>query len=145
MGDFRIVIEATGGHGCDRKAKEGEKLVGCGRMDCPDCVTAAFVSQMQRLSMRPFVASFTHWPAIMDRHLFSLTEKRPAPEDRCFRCNTTAKDYEDALATGKKDYPATCRTYDDAHEVVDDYSERKLDYPTGGFSRATGVRVKGHF
>jgi hypothetical protein len=63
MGDFRMTIEATGGHGCDRKAKEGGELHGCGQENCPDCMFARFVSDMQRAGMRPFKATMHHWPA----------------------------------------------------------------------------------
>lgn len=82
MGDFRIEIEATGGHGCNRTAKAGEEFYGCGSETCPDCITARFVSEMQRAGMRPFVATFTHWPAALNEHLFL-----PGAE-KCSRCNT---------------------------------------------------------
>lgn len=145
MGDFRMTIEATGGHGCDRKAKAGDQLQGCGRMDCPDCVFAAFVSQMQRLSMRPFVATMHHWPADMNGHLFL------PGADKCSRCNRTKEEIEkwnaERAANPEKFWGVTeCgRNYTEQSEVVDDYSERNVKYPTGGFSRATGVRVKGNF
>ena len=49
MGDFRIVIESAGNHGCNRAVKEGEEFYGCGRMDCPDWRRAA----RRRLHHRP--------------------------------------------------------------------------------------------
>lgn len=137
MGDFRMTIEAVGGHGCDRKAKAGDQLQGCGRMDCPDCIFAAFVSQMQRASMRPMVATMHHWPADMSKHRFPEGPAKSG-EDRCVRCNQTLADIEANKEKG-------CRTYSEASEVIDDYSERSVKYPTGGFTRATGIRVKGSF
>lgn len=67
MGDFNINITATGGHGCDRKAKEGEKLYArCRRMDCPDCLAHEFVEQLKHRGMfgsSPAAkAELTHWP-----------------------------------------------------------------------------------
>jgi hypothetical protein len=67
MGDFRMTIEAAGGHGCDRTAKEGGELRGCGQENCPDCMFARFVSDMQRAGMRPFKATMHHWPADLIR------------------------------------------------------------------------------
>lgn len=128
MGDFRIVVEAMGGHGCDRKAAEGDEVRGCGREDCPDCVFARFVSNMQRAGIRPDVATFTHWPASMRRHRFE--EDNP----KCLRCGITAPAESEV-----------CRSYTEEREVVDDYTERGVKYPTGGFVRATGKRVKGSF
>jgi len=46
MGDFRIVIESAGNHGCNRAVKEGEEFYGCGRMDCPDCVARRVVDSI---------------------------------------------------------------------------------------------------
>ena len=67
MGTFNINITATGGHGCDRKAKTGEKLYGrCGKFSCPDCMAYNFIQQMKQagfFSSEPNPqALFTHWP-----------------------------------------------------------------------------------
>ncbi len=62
MGTFRIEITAAGDHGCKRDAKEGEKVYGCRRMDCPDCQTAAFVKQLAASGASVEEATFTHWP-----------------------------------------------------------------------------------
>ena len=135
MGDFRMTIEAVGGHGCDRTAKAGDTLRGCGAQDCPDCMFARFVSDMQRAGMRPTVAKMHHWPADMTEHVKEFT----TPEEwTCARCNVKSTDGpQDALP---------CRGgYDEAHEVVDDYTERHVKYPAGAFRRATGQRVKGAF
>lgn len=103
MGDFRMTIESVGGHGCDRKAKEGDEVHGCGQMGCPDCLFAAFVSQIKRSGMPLNRATFHHWPADMGGG------------------------------------------YTPEREVIDDYSEKGVKYPAGGFTRATGKRVKGSF
>jgi hypothetical protein len=61
MGDFRIQIEATGGHGCDRLAKVGERVAPCMRMGCPDCELRRFLSSPQFLGMVKS-ARLGHWP-----------------------------------------------------------------------------------
>jgi len=68
MGDFNINITATGGHGCERKAKAGDKLYGrCGRFTCPDCMAYEFVQQLKQRGMLSSGnpqqhAILTHWP-----------------------------------------------------------------------------------
>ena len=66
MGTFNINITAVGGHGCERKAQEGEKLYGrCGRFNCPDCMAYEFVQQLKQRGMMGFPeakAELTHWP-----------------------------------------------------------------------------------
>lgn len=52
MGAFNINITGAGGHGCERKAKVGEKLYGrCGRFNCPDCLAYEFVQQLRQKGM----------------------------------------------------------------------------------------------
>lgn len=52
MGAFNINITGVGGHGCDRKAKAGEKLHGrCGRFNCPDCIAYDFVQRLRQAGM----------------------------------------------------------------------------------------------
>lgn len=52
MGQFKIEIVGVGGHGCERKAKAGEKLLGrCGRFNCPDCLAYDFVQRMRQAGM----------------------------------------------------------------------------------------------
>jgi hypothetical protein len=67
MGTFNINITAVGGHGCERKAKPGEKLFGrCGRFGCPDCMAYEFVQQLKQRGMLHGSdgdnAELTHWP-----------------------------------------------------------------------------------
>lgn len=52
MGAFRIEILGVGGHGCERKAKPGDKLHGrCGRFNCPDCLAYEFTQQLRQRGM----------------------------------------------------------------------------------------------
>lgn len=52
MGAFKIEIVGVGGHGCERKAKPGDKLHGrCGRFTCPDCAAYEFVQRMRQSGM----------------------------------------------------------------------------------------------
>ena len=52
MGAFNINITGVGGHGCERKAKAGEKLHGrCGRFTCPDCMAYDFVQRLKQAGM----------------------------------------------------------------------------------------------
>jgi hypothetical protein len=52
MGAFNINITGVGGHGCERKAKAGEKLHGrCGRFTCPDCMAYEFVQRLRQAGM----------------------------------------------------------------------------------------------
>lgn len=62
MGDFRIQIDAVGGHGCQRDVKDGGIVYGCGSMNCPDCITAEFVSKMLRSGAHVKAATLVHWP-----------------------------------------------------------------------------------
>lgn len=63
MGQFNLSITAVGGHGCERKAKPGDKLYGrCGRFGCPDCMAYDFVQQVRSKGMQVERATFTHWP-----------------------------------------------------------------------------------
>ncbi len=64
---------------------------------------------------------------------------------RCGKCCDNVEMGEQIEALPSGGWPAVCRTYDAAREVVDDYTERGVKYPTGGFVRATGKRVKGRF
>lgn len=63
MGQFKIDITANGGHGCERRAKAGEKLYArCMRLDCPDCLTYDFTQMLRQKGCVLQVATFTHWP-----------------------------------------------------------------------------------
>lgn len=52
MGAFNINITGVGGHGCERKAKPGEKLYGrCGKFSCPDCAAYDFMQRLRQAGM----------------------------------------------------------------------------------------------
>lgn len=62
MGMYRIEIEATGGHGCQREVKDGGEVYGCGHRNCPDCAARAFVEELKRQGSQVEKATLTHWP-----------------------------------------------------------------------------------
>jgi hypothetical protein len=61
MGDFRILIEAIGGHGCGREAKDGQTVNRCNRRGCPDCEAIRFVDELKRAN-NVQLAKVEHWP-----------------------------------------------------------------------------------
>ena len=63
MGDFRILVEAVGGHGCQRDKKSGEVVMGCEQHGCPDCIAREFVRRLKRGGSMLKKAELTHWPA----------------------------------------------------------------------------------
>lgn len=68
MGSYRIVIDAVGGHGCDRTATEGEALHPVAPQhlsSCPDCMARDFVARLKaagQFGNTPASATLTHWP-----------------------------------------------------------------------------------
>lgn len=63
MGSSVLEFQSGGGHGCNREAKVGEEVVGCGRMGCPDCEARRAVVQMLAAGVGTFEkARFVHWP-----------------------------------------------------------------------------------
>lgn len=63
MGDYRIVVNAVGGHGCDRLAKDGEvRKFACGSPSCPDCRAADFVNKLRADGGMVASAELIHWP-----------------------------------------------------------------------------------
>jgi hypothetical protein len=63
MGSSRLEFQSIGGHGCDRDAKVGEEVRGCGKMGCPDCEARRAVESMLRAGVGTFEnARFVHWP-----------------------------------------------------------------------------------
>lgn len=65
MGDFRVTIEALGGHGCERDKGDGETVIGCERQGCPDCMAREFVRRLKRSGTTVKLAQIRHWPADM--------------------------------------------------------------------------------
>ena len=62
MGNYRIEMEAVGGHGCQREIKDGGTVYGCGSMNCPDCIAREFVETLKRRGSSMVYAKLTHWP-----------------------------------------------------------------------------------
>ena len=62
MGNYKIEIEAVGGHGCDRKAQPGEALHLPHDENCPDCIAKRFVEQLGKSGSSVMYATLTHWP-----------------------------------------------------------------------------------
>lgn len=65
MGDFRIVIDAVGGHGDDRTAKEGEPITIKpieGEYASPDQLAKQFVDVLKVKGLYNLRATLTHWP-----------------------------------------------------------------------------------
>lgn len=62
MGDFRVTVEAVGGHGCERDTGDGGTVAGCGGANCPDCITARYVATMSRAGVHVKSAKIQHWP-----------------------------------------------------------------------------------
>lgn len=62
MGDFRVTVEAVGGHGCQRDVGEGQTVVGCGGSRCPDCITAKYIAELANAGAHVKSAKLQHWP-----------------------------------------------------------------------------------
>jgi hypothetical protein len=80
MGDFRITIEAVGGHGCGRGTESplptatGDPVLSGGSLaerlhvtrcrshGCPDCRTIEFVEGLKRNGCSVAKATIEHWP-----------------------------------------------------------------------------------
>jgi hypothetical protein len=62
MGNYRIVINAVGGHGCQRDKKDGATVAFCDSFYCPDCHTRRLIKTLQLTSNTVNDATLTHWP-----------------------------------------------------------------------------------
>lgn len=63
MGDYRITIDAVGGHGCQRGVKDGETVAAdCGSPSCPDCRARRFVRELMDSGNSVNKATLEHWP-----------------------------------------------------------------------------------
>jgi len=62
VGEFRVTVEAVGGHGCQRQFGDGEHVVGCERPGCPDCITREYVRRLKRSGATVNAAEILHWP-----------------------------------------------------------------------------------
>lgn len=63
MGNYRIVIEGAGSHGCQRGVKDGELVqVKCeGPNFCPDCAARELVDLLCRKGENVVSARLYHW------------------------------------------------------------------------------------
>lgn len=61
MGDYRVVIEGIGSHGCGREAKDGDVVTRCGNPGCVDCIAIAAVESLKTAGSVA-VARVEHWP-----------------------------------------------------------------------------------
>lgn len=77
MGNFRVEVNAVGGHGCQREKVAGEQLAqDCGVPGCVDCIARRFVKDLKASGANGSDALLIHWPdneAIVDN---LLTGKR---------------------------------------------------------------------
>lgn len=76
MGNFRLEINAVGGHGCARTTRKVERerstsdqpvelvdrYFGCNNLFCVDCKFREFVRELKRIGVDVKSASETHWP-----------------------------------------------------------------------------------
>ena len=62
MGDFRIEVNATGGHGCQRELKDGSGVGPCDNPNCPDCIAREFVKKLRDSGTAVKDALLIHWP-----------------------------------------------------------------------------------
>lgn len=62
MGQFRVTVLATGGHGCMREIKDGDFVLGCDKPGCPDCMAREYVRRLKRSGAVLETAKIEHWP-----------------------------------------------------------------------------------
>lgn len=62
MGNFRIVINATGPHGDERDKGHGETLEFSGPEHNPDAIAKRFVDELAARGSQVSEATLTHWP-----------------------------------------------------------------------------------
>lgn len=64
MGDFRIIIDAVGGHGQDRGKKDGEIVnFNAHGESAPEAIAERFVKEMKDNGVNVTGAKVVHWPA----------------------------------------------------------------------------------
>lgn len=73
MGNFRIVIDAVGGHGVDREIRDGEKVNHFSEgMQTPDAMAKMFVNFLKSNGIEPNSAKLIHWPGQEDEVIDDL-------------------------------------------------------------------------
>lgn len=74
MGSSLLEFQSVGGHGCNRSAKVGEEVSGCGKMGCPDCEAKRAVEALLKAGVGSFEkARFVHWPGQPDEVVDEMT------------------------------------------------------------------------
>jgi hypothetical protein len=76
MGKFRVLVEAIGGHGCEREIKDGSEVYGCQSRGCPDCAAREFVAELKRKGNNVEIATLTHWPETDHQVIDDLLTKK---------------------------------------------------------------------
>lgn len=61
MGDFRILVEGVGNHGCGRETESGQVVKRCGRQDCVECIVIEAVEKLKKCGSVDKAFVF-HWP-----------------------------------------------------------------------------------
>lgn len=61
-GVFRVVIEASGPHGCEREMPDGSEVFGCGRRNCADCIVREAITELHRRGSIVSKAELVHYP-----------------------------------------------------------------------------------
>lgn len=64
MGNFRIIVEAVGGHGCQRASERVDQtkpIYWCMRQTCPDCIAREFAEKIHA-TCSDVKARILHWP-----------------------------------------------------------------------------------
>lgn len=109
MGDFKITIQAAGGHGCDRGAKEGENLsfhaatladethVKTHVKNCPDCWARSIALEAKKLFPSSFSATLTHWPNGADQIVDDIGSESPKRLSNDFYKTTGPKFAEEQI------------------------------------------------
>jgi hypothetical protein len=63
MGNFRIIVNATGGHGVDRGKKHGETVdFNADNENAPDALAKRFVDELRAKGNNVQEATIHHWP-----------------------------------------------------------------------------------
>lgn len=68
MGDFRIIIDAIGGHGQDRDKKDGQQVDFTGDNNwhsatTPEAIAQTFIAALRGAGVNVTDAKIVHWPA----------------------------------------------------------------------------------
>lgn len=71
MGNYRIIVDAMGGHGCERSVLDGQSTIGCQQRNCPDCVTREYVRRLKSINTVNS-AFLIHWPSSPDQVVDNL-------------------------------------------------------------------------